>query len=75
VHLGYLGAVPRDDYLRKAVQQQAAVVQAYPRSQSAVALNRLAVTIDDRFKTGSDTGGLGFFVERLISCGNLALDA
>ena len=42
ISLGYLGAIPRDEYLRKAVQQQGAVVQIYPRSKSALALKKLA---------------------------------
>lgn len=67
VHLGYLGAVPRDVYLRKAVQQQGAVVQLYPRSQSAQALLKLADNIDASFTTQPTSGGLGFFVERLIN--------
>lgn len=75
VHLGYLGAIPRDDYLRKAVQQQNAVVQAYPRSESAQALVKLAKAIDNGNKPHQASGGLGFFVERLIHYGNLGIEA
>ncbi|HDY83288.1 MAG TPA: MinD/ParA family protein, partial [Halieaceae bacterium] len=46
VHLGYLGAIPRDGYLRKAVQQQGAVVDVYPRSPSAQALLKIANKIE-----------------------------
>jgi len=74
VHLGYLGAIPRDDYLRKAVQQQNAVVQAYPRSQSAQALTKLAKTIDNNSNPHQTPGGLGFFVERLIHYGTLGIE-
>ena len=74
VHLGYLGAIPRDDYLRKAVQQQNAVVQAYPRSQSAQALTKLAKAIDSSSKPHQTPGGLGFFVERLIHYGALGIE-
>lgn len=69
VQLGYLGAVPRDDYLRKAVQQQGAVVDIYPRSPSAKALVKLAEHIEMEAASYQDTGGLGFFVERLIHHG------
>ncbi|MFK8040763.1 MinD/ParA family protein [Congregibacter sp.] len=65
VHLGYLGAIPRDDYLRRAIRSQQAVVTAYPRSDSAQALRAMS----DRVKalpTSRSAGGLGFFVERLI---------
>jgi flagellar biosynthesis protein FlhG len=74
VHLGYLGAIPRDDYLRKAVQQQNAVVQAYPRSQSAQALTKLAKAIDKNSTPDQTPGGLGFFVERLIHYGTLGIE-
>lgn len=72
VHLGYLGAIPQDDYLRKAVQKQNAVVLAYPRSQSALALNKLAKTIDGGRSPQHSPGGLGFFVERLIQYGAMS---
>ena len=66
VHLGYLGAIPRDQYLRKAVQQQNAVVELYPRSQSARALVKLANVAEATFRPHQSSGGLGFFIERLI---------
>lgn len=68
VHLGYLGAIPRDDDLRRAVQQQGAVVQLYPRSKSARALAKLAADLDTNTGPLQGNGGLGFFVERLIQC-------
>ena len=66
VHLGYLGAIPKDQYLCKAVQQQSAVVQLYPLSESARALRKLADTAESTFRSHQSVGGLGFFVERLI---------
>lgn len=68
VSLGYLGAIPRDNYLCKAVQQQSAVVELYPRSSSAKALQKLAQEIGSRSTLASSNGvgRLGFFVERLI---------
>jgi flagellar biosynthesis protein FlhG len=65
VHLGYLGAVPRDEYLRRAVRAQRPVVSEYPRSESARALRALA----DRVRAlpaNQAAGGLGFFVERML---------
>lgn len=73
IYLGYLGAIPRDDYLRKAVQQQNAVVLAYPGSRSAKALSKLAETVDVNFSSESSPGGLGFFVERLIHYGSIGI--
>ncbi len=69
VHLGYLGAIPRDSYLRKAVQQQGAVVDIYPQSPSSKALKKLAENIEMEAPSYQDSGGLGFFVERLIHHG------
>jgi len=69
VHLGYLGAIPRDNYLRKAVQQQGPVVQLYPRSPSAQSLKKLAADVDSDLLGQANHGGLGFFVERLIQGG------
>ena len=74
IYLGYLGAIPRDDYLRKAVQQQNAVVLAYPSSRSAKALSKLAETVDASFSPKGSPGGLGFFVERLIHYGSIGIE-
>ena len=38
VELGYLGGIPTDMYLRRAVQERKAVVSAYPRSPAANAI-------------------------------------
>ena len=38
VELGYLGGVPTDMYLRRAVQERRALVSAYPRSPAAIAI-------------------------------------
>jgi flagellar biosynthesis protein FlhG len=65
VHLGYLGTVPRDDYLRRAVRAQRAVLIEYPRSESAKAL-RVIVDRVRALPSPATAGGLGFFVERMI---------
>lgn len=64
--LQYVGAVPYDDYLRKAVKKQRPVVEAYPRSRSAMAFKNLAQKADRWPKPEAATGHLEFFVERLI---------
>jgi flagellar biosynthesis protein FlhG len=69
VSLTYLGAIPRDIYLRKAVQQQSAVVEVYPRCPSAQALMKLADSIDVDSGPYQGTGGMGFFMERLMHQG------
>jgi len=62
----YLGAVPHDDRLRKAVQKQQAVVTAYPSSPSALALKKIARSVDEWPLPRQPGGQLEFFVERLI---------
>ena len=62
----YLGAIPHDERLRKAVQKQQAVVNAYPSSPSAVALKKVARSIDEWPLARQPGGQLEFFVERLI---------
>ncbi|RMG29715.1 MAG: MinD/ParA family protein [Gammaproteobacteria bacterium] len=66
VMLAYLGAVPWDDYLRKAVKRQKSVVDAYPRSRSAMAFRTLAQKVSDWPVPTGAAGHLEFFVERLI---------
>jgi len=66
VMLGYLGSVPHDEYLRKAVRSQRPVVQAYPRSRVAQSFRNLARKIDAWPLPEGANGQLQFFVERLI---------
>jgi flagellar biosynthesis protein FlhG len=66
VHVGYLGHVPWDEYLKKAVRKQCAVVEAFPRSKSAIALKELAFKVDTQFQSMQTNGGIGFLVDRLI---------
>jgi flagellar biosynthesis protein FlhG len=66
VMLGYVGCIPHDEALRKAVRGQRAVVQAYPRSRVAQAFRSLARKIDALPMPMGANGQLQFFVERLI---------
>ncbi|HHJ13661.1 MAG TPA: MinD/ParA family protein [Gammaproteobacteria bacterium] len=66
VTLEFMGVVPHDDYLKKAVQKQRAVVQAYPRSRSSMAFRTLAQKADKWPMPARAGGHLEFFVERLI---------
>lgn len=65
VHLGFLGSVPRDDYLRRAVRAQRAVVAEYPRSDAARAMAAIAERVK-ALPQAQSAGGLGFFMERMI---------
>jgi flagellar biosynthesis protein FlhG len=66
VTLQFAGSVPFDDYLRRAVQRQTAVVEAYPASISSVALKNLADKADKWSVPQSARGHLEFFVERMV---------
>ena len=66
VALDFMGVVPEDEYLRKAVQKQRAVVDAFPRSKSALAFKKLASKADSWPVPASVGGQLEFFIERLI---------
>ncbi len=67
VSLDFLGAIPFDTYLRKAVKKQTAVTRAYPRSPSAQAFTMAAQKINKWPMPKRPGGHLEFFVERLIS--------
>jgi flagellar biosynthesis protein FlhG len=69
VALHYLGAVPQDDWLRRAVQRQQAVVKAYPGSPSARAINEIARMAARWQPPAGARGNVEFFVERMISRG------
>jgi flagellar biosynthesis protein FlhG len=66
VTLGFMGAVPYDDNLRKAVRAQRPVVQAYPRSRAAQAFKNLAKKLDTWPAPTGANGQVQFFVERII---------
>jgi len=66
VQLDFMGMVPYDDFLRKAVQRQKAVIDAYPRSKSAMAFKSLSAKADKWPIQGNAGGHVEFFVERLI---------
>jgi len=69
VTLNFLGAIPHDEYLRKAVQRQQTVMEAFPRSRSATAFRKLAEKTDRLPLPSAASGQLEFFVERLIMSG------
>lgn len=65
VELGYLGAVPSDQYLRRAVQERVALSSRYPRSPAAVAIRDISRRLT-REAPRVESAGLGFFVEQVI---------
>ncbi len=66
VTLSFLGAIPYDDALRKAVRSQRTVVEAFPRSRVSQAFRNLAKRIDTWPQPNGANGQVQFFVERLI---------
>jgi flagellar biosynthesis protein FlhG len=66
VALQFLGAVPMDEYLRKSVQKQTPVVEAFPQSKAALAIKNLARKIDNWPMKHHAGGYLEFFVERMV---------
>lgn len=71
VTLVYLGAVPHDDWLRRAVQKQVPVVEAYPGSPSAQAFREIASRIHRWAAPDGPRGNVEFFVERMLKPGGL----
>lgn len=66
VALSYAGAIPFDEYLRKSVQKQTAVVEAFPHSKSAQAFKTVAQRVNSWPVRAQSGGQLEFFVERMI---------
>jgi flagellar biosynthesis protein FlhG len=66
VTLGFMGAIPFDESLRKAVRTQKPVVQAFPRSRAAQVFRSLAKKIETWPQPQGANGQVQFFVERLI---------
>lgn len=66
VVLRHLGNVPHDNYLRRAVQEQRAVVDAYPRCSAGLAFAEIAGKLDRLPVATTAKGGMQFFLERLL---------
>jgi len=67
VTLSYLGAIPRDEWLRRAVQRQEAVVEAFPSSPSALAFRDIARRAAQWQAPQGSRGHVEFFLERLVA--------
>jgi flagellar biosynthesis protein FlhG len=71
VMLEFMGSIPYDEYLRKAVKMQRPVVDAYPGSKISSAFKDIAKRADKWPMPTSAAGSLEFFVERLVQTGQL----
>ena len=63
----FLGSVPYDENLKKAVQKQKAVVEAFPRSPASTAFKQIGKKTMEWPMPQSVEGHLEFFIERLVS--------
>jgi len=66
VVLEFVGEIPEDGYVRKAIREQRPVTDAYPASPAAVAFKKLALKADKWPVPSAPRGNLEFFVERLV---------
>ncbi|WP_049721795.1 MinD/ParA family protein [Gilvimarinus polysaccharolyticus] len=66
VALQYVGQVPFDESVRKAVQRQQAVLEYAPHSKVSQAIKLLAERVDNWPLPSGPSGRLEFFVERLL---------
>lgn len=66
VNLNFMGAIPFDEWMRRAIQRQQAVVQAYPASAASMAFRALAQRIGKWTAPASPRGDVEFFVERML---------
>ncbi|MBB5016609.1 P-loop NTPase [Rehaibacterium terrae] len=69
VVLSYIGAIPYDDWLRRAIQRQQSVMEAFPSSASAIAFRDLARRAEQWQAPNGPRGNVEFFVERLVAGG------
>ena len=67
VALEYVGHVPYDEHLQKAIKRQKSVVEVFPRSRSAQAFQTLSKKVNNWPVATASGGHLEFFVERLVS--------
>lgn len=68
--LQYLGNVPFDENLRKAVQKRQPLMHFAPQSKAATAIRTLAQKVDAWPVQASPRGHLEFFIERLLQNAN-----
>ncbi len=72
VTLDFLGAVPFDESLRKAVKQQKAVLTAFPDSKASTEFTKVAGKVN-AWPLSTEIGGhMTFFLERLVKSAQIA---
>ncbi|WP_022975053.1 MinD/ParA family protein [Nevskia ramosa] len=66
ITLSFIGGIPNDDWLKRAVRRQRTVVEAYPNCPASEAFRQLARKADSWGMPTGARGNLEFFVERLV---------
>ena len=66
VSINYLGSIPEDVYLRKAVKRQVAVTSAYPRCRASEAFRAIGENLAKNVSNYQSSGNMEFFVEQLV---------
>lgn len=66
VTLDYVGHIPFDENVRKAVQRQKPLLEYAPRCKAALAIKNIAQKVDSWPLPATPRGHMEFFVERLL---------
>ncbi len=66
VHLNFMGQIPRDSSIRKAIARQCGVVEHYPQSRAAKAFEDAARVAQRWPQADGSRGCIEFFAERLV---------
>jgi len=74
VVLDYAGAIPDDEFLKRAIRRQSAVVDIFPGARSSQAFQLLADTANAWVSEPKGQGQLAFFSERQVAVGKLVSD-
>ena len=75
VTLEYVGEIPEDPYLRRAIREQRPVLAAFPSCPASRAFKKLALKADKWPVPECPRGNLEFFVERLVRKPQVRLEA
>ena len=67
VALDYIGCIPFDENVRKAVRKQQALVTLYPSSPASIAVDKLAQKVSTWPVPQMAKGNIEFFMERMVS--------
>ncbi len=67
VMLDYVGSVPFDENVRKAIKKQKPLIELFPRTPAAVAIKSLGKKVESWPVPMNASGRIEFFMERLVN--------